>query len=376
MYQIESFEVHRLTLPLGRMIGDNNCNYQVLDLVVVSLRTNQGNSGWGYSESAWQGRFKHDAWYIRPMPAVARMEADLMATWWPLLQGRNPMELEAERTGYSSGFPYLDAAVRLAIWDLMAQEKGVPLYRLLNPATTKKEALAYGSILDFPLSDREVLDLTQKFLLDGFGTIKVKIGADDVERDIRRLKLLRSYAGDTLRLTADANEAWDWKTALDRIEAYLKNDIRLEYIEDPLPRNDVSGFAELTKRSPIPIIGHDYINDFASIERLAEEGGLNGLRTGKDIDYALRCIGLADRLDIPVYLGNSMFEMNAHLALAFDRVDRMEFSRLATNDILQNAIQFSNGMVQAPTDPGHGLFPTNENLLEYASDTEMVKPKE
>jgi L-alanine-DL-glutamate epimerase-like enolase superfamily enzyme len=54
----------------------------------------------------------------------------------------------------------------------------------------------------------------------------------------------------------------------------------------------------------------------------------------------------------------------------------MEFSRLATNDILQNAIQFSNGMVQAPTDPGHGLFPTNENLLEYASDTEMVKPKE
>jgi L-alanine-DL-glutamate epimerase-like enolase superfamily enzyme len=304
------------------------------------------------------------------------MEADLMATWWPLLQGRNPMELEAERTGYSSGFPCLDAAVRLAIWDLMAQEKGVPLYRLLNPATTKKEALAYGSILDFPLSDREVLDLTQKFLLDGFGTIKVKIGADDVERDIRRLKLLRSYAGDTLRLTADANEAWDWKTALDRIEAYLKNDIRLEYIEDPLPRNDVSGFAELTKRSPIPIIGHDYINDFASIERLAEEGGLNGLRTGKDIDYALRCIGLADRLDIPVYLGNSMFEMNAHLALAFDRVDRMEFSRLATNDILQNAIQFSNGMVQAPTDPGHGLFPTNENLLEYASDTEMVKPKE
>jgi L-alanine-DL-glutamate epimerase-like enolase superfamily enzyme len=368
MYHIDSFEIHKLTLPLGRTVGDNNCSYQVINVVAVSLRTRQGNQGWGYSESAWQGRFRHDAWYVRSLPDVDKLEADFRATWWPMLQGRSPFDLEQERVTFTSDFPWLDSSVRLALWDLMAQEKGEPLYRFLNPNSRRTEAKAYGSILDFPLSDREVLDLTERFLLNGFDTIKVKIGADDVERDLRRLKLIRSYVGEDIKLTADGNEAWDWKTALDRIETYEKNGIGLEYIEDPLRRDDIEGFAELTKRSPLPIIGHDYVNDFASLERLVNHGGLKGIRTGKDIDYALQCIKLGERLNIPVYLGNSMFEINAHLGLAFDQVDRTEFSLLAWNDILTRPISFKGGRLQAPSEPGHGLFPTQESLLEFESE--------
>ena len=373
MYRIESFEIHKLTLPLGRVVGDNNCSYQEINLVAVSLRTNQGNLGWGYSESAWQGRFRHDAWYVRPLPDVDRLESDLRETWWPLLNGRSPFELEAERINYASGFQWLDSAVRLALWDLMAQEKGQPLYRFLNPASRRKDAKAYGSILDFPLSDKEVLDLTERFLLNGFDTIKVKIGADDIDRDLRRLKLLRSYVGNDIKLTADGNEAWDWQTALDRIEAYEKHGIGLEYVEDPLRRDDIEGFAELTKRSPTPIIGHDYVNDFASLERLVNHGGLQGIRTGKDIDYALQCIRLGERLGIPVYLGNSMFEINAHLGLAFEHVDRTEFSLLAWNDILTRPIRFVGGRLQAPSEPGHGLFPTPESLMEFESERSQAK---
>jgi L-alanine-DL-glutamate epimerase-like enolase superfamily enzyme len=373
MYQIESFEIHKLTLPLGRTVGDNNCSYHVINVVAIALRTSQGNQGWGYSESAWQGRFKHDAWYVRPLPDVDQLEADFRETWWPILNGRNPFDLETERIGYASGFSWLDASVRLALWDLMAQEKGQPLYRFLNPSARRKDAKAYGSILDFPLSDKEVLDLTERFLLDGFDTIKVKIGADDVERDLRRLKLLRSYVGNDIKLTADGNEAWDWQTALNRIETYEKYGIGLEYVEDPLRRDDLDGFAELTKRSPTPIIGHDYVNDFASLERLVNHGGLQGIRTGKDIDYALQCIKLGERLNIPVYLGNSMFEINAHLGLAFDQVDRTEFSLLAWNNILTRPISFIAGRLQAPTEPGHGLFPTPESLMEFESERTEAK---
>ncbi len=75
MYKIESFEIHKLTLPLGRTVGDNNCSYHVINVVAIALRTNQGNQGWGYSESAWQGRFKHDAWYVRPLPDVDQLES-------------------------------------------------------------------------------------------------------------------------------------------------------------------------------------------------------------------------------------------------------------------------------------------------------------
>ncbi len=366
MFRIEDFEVHKLTLPLGRLVVDNNCSYDTINVTAVVLKSNHGHAGWGYAESAWQGKFKHEAWYVHELPDTAVLEADFEATWWKKLQYKHPLALEHERLNYSSGHQHLDAATRLALWDLMAQEKEVPLHRLLNPESTITEALAYGSILDFPLSDKEVLDLVQQFILDGFGIIKVKIGADDPERDIRRLKLIQSYAGESIKLTADGNEAWDWQTALKRIELYINNGIHLEYLEDPLRRDDLNGFAQLTKRSPIPIIGHDYINQFDDLRRLVEFGGLQGIRTGKDIDHALKCIALAEQSSIPVYLGNSIFEINAHLAMAFSQVNRTEFSRLATNDIIASPVRFSKGKIQAPCLHGHGLYPLPEKLSDYS----------
>ena len=366
MLTIENYEIHKLTLPLGRVIGDNNCSYDVINLVAIALKTNQGHTGWGYAESVWQGKFKNDAWYVNQLPELDAINNHFSKTWWGKLHNKNPYDLELERKNFISGSNNVDAAVRLALWDLMAQEKEVPLYKLLNPNANKTQALAYGSILDFPLSDKDVLDLTQKFMLDGFSILKVKIGADDVERDLRRLKLIQAYAGVDVRLTADANEAWTWETALDRIEQYEKNGIHLEYLEDPLKRDDIKGFRELTKRSPIPIIGHDYINKFQDLKILIDEGGLSGIRTGKDIDFSLQCIELAKSYNLPVYLGNSMFEVNAHLALAFDQVNRTEFSYLKTNEMMSTPIVFKNGFMQAPTGIGHGLSPLSSKLDELS----------
>jgi len=368
MLIIDDFEIHRLTVPLGRVIGDNNCNYDVINVLAIALKTNQGQIGWGYGEAVWQGTFKNKAWYIRELQNKIHLEEAFKNNWWLKLKGKNSFELQDLRTSHVTGFPEIDAAVRLALWDLMSQEQSVPLYKLLNPNAQKNEALAYGSILDFPSQDQEALDLTKKFIDEGFKIIKVKIGADDVNTDIKRLKLIQSFVGSEVQITADANEAWDWQTALDRIEAYEKNGINLHYLEDPLNNTDLKGLKELTQRSPIPIIGHDYINNYDDLRKMVDMGGLNGIRTGKDIDYALKCIKLADEYNIQVYLGNSMFEVNAHLALAFNQVNRMEFSYLQTNDMIEQPIQFCNGFAQAPQQYGHGLYPKLSSLVEFSKE--------
>ena len=345
MLLIEGYDIYRITLPLGRLIGDNNCHYEEMDVLCIVLKTNQGHIGWGYAESVWKGTFTRDAWYLKQMPSTSQLEINFNNSWWPKLKNQDPINLEQIRTEFKSDFPEIDAAVRLAIWDLLAQEKNVPLYKLLNPASVKMEAKAYASILDFPLDDNEATKLTKSFMDLGFKTIKVKIGASDIQRDIQRLLLIKSIVGENVKITADANEAWTWETALYSLEAIEKRGIKLEYIEDPLPHTDIKGFSALTKRSSIPIIGHDYINNFVALKRLVEEGGLQGIRTGKDIDYSLKCINLARANGIAVYLGNSIFEMNAHLALAFDEVDRTEFSFLKPNELLKSPIEFKNGNI-------------------------------
>jgi len=370
MLFIEDYEIYTIQIPLGRMIGDNNCHYDEIEVLCVNLKTNQGHMGWGYAESVWKGTFTRSAWYIKQLPSHSELDLLFQKTWWPLLKNQDPNNLELIRKNFHSGLSQMDAAIRLVVWDLMAQDKNVPLYKLLNPTCIKQEALSYGSVLDYPLNDDETVALTKKFLNRGFSIIKIKIGSPDVARDIARIKLIQSVAGNNVKLTADANEAWTWQIAMDRIEAYQKNGIQLEYIEDPLPNDDIKGFKELTSRSPIPIIGHDYINNFEQLHELVNEGGVHGIRTGKDIDYSLQCIALATKHNLPVYLGNSIFEINAHLALAFDQVNRTEYSLLNTNDLIQQPIVFKNGKLQAPIEIGHGLYPImNKLVLSSEPDT-------
>lgn len=373
MLLIEGYEIYSTTLPAGRVIGDNNCYYEEIDVLSIAIKTNHGHIGFGYAESVWRGSFQKDAWWIKQIPYEIQFETEFQASWWPKLKNQDPTDLEFVRKNISSGFPQIDAAVRMAIWDLMAQDKGIPLYKLLNASCVKTEALSYGSILDFPLSDEEVSALLTKFIDLGFSIIKVKIGAPDVQRDINRLKLIKSIVGPEVSLTADANEAWTWQTALKCMEAYEKNGIQLEYIEDPLPHTDIKGFKELTSRSPLPIIGHDYINNFEQLHQLVDQGGINGIRTGKDIDYSIKCIAIAKEYNLPVYLGNSIFEINAHLALAFNQVNRTEYSLLNTSDIIQHPIVFKNGKLQAPGTAGHGLYPIN-NTFTTKCDSNNLKP--
>ena len=75
---------------------------------------------------------------------------------------------------------------------------------------------------------------------------------------------------------------------------------------------------------------------------------------------------------MPVYLGNSIFEINAHLALAFDQVNRTEFSLLNTNDIIAQPIVFKNGNLQAPVEIGHGLYPIMNKLI-LSSEPDKLK---
>ena len=120
MFCIEDFEVYKLTLPLGRTVGDNNCSYDLINVTAVVLKSNHGHTGWGYAESAWQGKFKHDAWYMHQLPDLVTIESDFANSWWIQIQNKHPEDLEEERLNYSSGFQHLDTATRMALWDLMA----------------------------------------------------------------------------------------------------------------------------------------------------------------------------------------------------------------------------------------------------------------
>jgi len=358
---IGNYDLRRLDVAIGRTIGDAVCHYDRMTLVVVRLEMTQGFHGHGFSTCASGGTFTRRP--ARPMASLARMRSVFAQYWWPRLSGASIGQwVEAGATD----FPYLDNAVDTALWDLLAKQADLPLYRLLGGDEARGQVLAYGSLLDFPLVEEAAVALARRFVDRGFRALKVKVGASDVKRDIERLRAIREAVGNGITLAADANENWDAPTTIARIEAYRDAGFELEYIEDPLPSDDVAGFAALAGKLPTDIAAQEYVAGARDIRPLLETGGIDRLRMNANLTQSLQFANLGLEFGLPVIYGNSPFEVNVHPACGLPGTERLEFSDLGWNDLVKQPVRFANGMAYPPDVPGHGLELREDAVIEFS----------
>ena len=89
-------------------------------------------------------------------------------------------------------------------------------------------------------------------LADGFGCIKLKIGAIDFDKEMQLLRFIRQYfTPEQIEIRVDANGAFDKTVALDKINQL--SGFEIHSIEQPIKKNNTDSMAELCKISPIPI---------------------------------------------------------------------------------------------------------------------------
>jgi o-succinylbenzoate synthase len=168
-------------------------------------------------------------------------------------------DAEAEPTALPGHEALADApaarhAVASAVLDARARAAGEPLSRTLvsdgdggsDPATAVPVNATVGD------GDPEATtDAVASAVDDGFGTVKLKVGARSVAADIERVAAVRDRCPDVY-LRADANGAWDPATAERALAAFADHDVA--YVEQPLPadstaesgtRRDLRAHAEL-----------------------------------------------------------------------------------------------------------------------------------
>lgn len=175
------------------------------------------------------------------------------------------------------------AAVTNACFDLWAKKRQMPLWNLLidlspeqilatldlsylEDELLRSEALALlkanrqtaaermnileegypgydTSIGWFNYSDEQVRENCRKAMDAGFTAMKLKVGAADPERDIRRAHLVREAAGNSARIMLDANQQWTLPQAIN-ICSGLKN-MNPYWIEEPTHPDDVIAHKKL-----------------------------------------------------------------------------------------------------------------------------------
>jgi o-succinylbenzoate synthase len=170
-------------------------------------------------------------------------------------------EAETEPTALPTHETLADApaarhAVASAVLDARAHAAGEPLARTLvdeagNGAAPCASVPVNATVGDGGGGPEATADAVASAVADGFGTVKLKVGARSVAADIERIAAVRDRCPD-ITLRADANGSWDLRAAERALEAFADHGVA--YVEQPLPadptpesgtRRDLRAHAEL-----------------------------------------------------------------------------------------------------------------------------------
>ena len=227
------------------------------EYLFVRINTDAGVSGWG--EATPLSRITGDTQAINAAAAM-----DLAR----LVVGRNPLDIEGRVTEMGR-FLAFNSSVRsafdMALYDVAGKVAGLPLYALLGGGKRQLETdVTIG--IDEPAV---MADKAAELKRSGVSAIKVKLGTT-AEEDVKRIRSIREAVGDELPLRVDANQGWDFPTAV-RVLTRLES-ANIEYCEQPIAHWDLENFSRLRERVSIPIMADESVFDHHDAFKLAAGG--------------------------------------------------------------------------------------------------------
>ncbi len=203
----------------------------------------------------------------------------LRETCLDALIGRSAMEIAAimaDLERLRPGNPSAMAAIDLALHDLAGKILDVPTVTLIGGARRGSVRLARAVGIG-PTS--EIVALSRQHVADGFRTIKMKVGIDP-RQDVERVRAVREAVGPQVRIRIDANQGYDVATAI-RVLRELQ-DSALDYIEQPVPRWDLPGMAQIRRATGMRILADEALH--------SPQDALALIRAEAADLFALKCI--------------------------------------------------------------------------------------
>jgi len=189
--------------------------------------------------------------------------------------------------------PFLVCALDLASWDLYGKMKRKQLYQLWNLDLSK------NPLTDFTIGIDTIENMVAKIKETPWPVYKIKLGTD---KDIEIMEALRKHTDSVFRI--DANAAWKADEALEKIKIFAG--LGVEFIEQPLAKDDWEGMKFLFENSPLPLIADEScVSEHDVIKCKGYFHGINiKLTKCSGITPALRMIPQARQLGMKVMVGS------------------------------------------------------------------------
>ena len=358
--KIESVEIYQLRIPLTEPFVISLGPQYDADNILVVIRTDAGIRGFGECAPYMSINGESmDTCYI-----VGQYLAKT-------LKGMNSLNI-AECIEAMDKIIYANNSIKsafdMALYDIAAQDAGVPLYKFLGG---KKNKIIFTD-MTVGLGEADAMAASAlKFKQQGFPAIKVKLG-ESTEKDVARIKAIRDAVGYDIPLRIDANQGWDVPTAIATLNALAAFDI--EHCEEPIARWNFMALPELRKQSPIKIMSDETCCDHHDAERLASIKACDyfNIKLGKSggIFNALKIIEVAKKNNIKLQVGSFMESRLAttafvHFAYASDLIVHFDFDTplMLSQDPVMGGMKYeANGVITIDDSSGLGAKMDNAYL--------------
>ena len=178
-------------------------------------------------------------------------------------------------------------AIETAMLDAFTRQARMPLWAFFGGATTTLETdmtITTGSAEQAEADARAIL-------ARGIGIIKIKIGSGNLTLDLDRVVAVRSAAPDA-PIILDGNCGYSADGALQLLALLYERGIKPVLMEQPVPKDDLSGMAQVAQWGGIPVAADESLTSAADVPRLA------AARAAQVVNIKLMKCGIAEALDI------------------------------------------------------------------------------
>jgi D-galactarolactone cycloisomerase len=314
---------------------------------------------------------------------------------WPLLQGETAFEPErvSEKLrqstfwqGRGGSVEHAISGLDIALWDLFGKVCGQPVSRLLG-GNYRSRIKPYGSMLfDEPEALKKSLEAT---VGRGFKAIKLgwrPFGRRNRQFDELLVQTARKTVGDGVEIMVDAGgseQFWPHGANWARNTAKMLADYNIVWFEEPLPPDDIEGYIELTRSSPLPIAGGEVLTRRQSflpwLERRAVDIIQPDATKNGGLTESRRIAWMAQDHNIQMvsHGWNTAFGLAAdlHLAAAIPVARFVEYLTPCAYIEDLTDVRFnidSEGFLEIPTRPGLGIELDHKKLRTYCPETRQI----
>jgi L-rhamnonate dehydratase len=340
------------------------------DWLVVEIFTDNGLAGTGNAALS---------------PQVSKQVVDLYLK--PVLIGADPWDIERlwqhmYRKTIAFGRKGIGmaaiSAVDIGLWDILGKSAKQPVYRLLGGRTKSRIPVYASRLYSSPLD--QLAAEANRYKQEGYKAMKLRFGwgpidgAAGMRKNVDLVQTVRETVGDDIDVMADAYMGWTLDYAKRMLP--LLEPFNLRWLEEPVIPDDVGGYAELRRRSSIPIAGGEHEFNLYGFRDLIDAKAVDYIQFDTNrvggISQARKIAALAEAHSIPVipHAGQMhnyhvvMASLNSPMAEYFPVVD-VEVGNELFWYIFKGEPKAKDGFIDLDeSTPGLGLTIDEESLSQ------------